>query len=270
MDKKKLNLETRELKELFTAIGISNINGDNFKGKLRKQRQIFDYLVHIKKVVGKLSTKRPINVLDCACGKSYLSFITNYYLTTILKRKVRFVCVDYNEHVIKKSAAAATKLGFDNMEFVCSDIMDYDVKIKPDIVYSLHACDTATDMTIAKGILEGAKYIMNVSCCQRTTNYQLKKYPLSSITRYGVYKERIVDMVSDSMRGLLLESMGYKVHLFDYVPSSETPKNIMLKAQKIESNSKKMMKAITEYKKVNSLFNIQPKLFDYLYGNETE
>ncbi|KAJ53541.1 hypothetical protein BD780_001455 [Clostridium tetanomorphum] len=265
---KTINLETNELKYIFSAVGLSNINGENYKERLKKHKQIIDYLIHLNKAIDRLSRKREIVLVDCGCGKSYLSFIANYYLTTIEKRKVKFICIDYNEHVIAASKEAAKKLKINNMEFICSNIFNVEfLTIKPDIVYSLHACDTATDMTIAKGILEDAKYIMTVSCCQHTVLNQIKKHPLTAITRHGVYKERLVDMVADSMRALLLESKGYKVKLFDYVASSETPKNIMLRAEKIGTlNNKHAEKFIEDYKKLQSMFNVQPKLYNYIKG----
>lgn len=190
---KNINIETNELKEIFSSIGLANKSGGNYKERLKKHKQIYDYLLHINKAVGKLSRKRELILVDCACGKSYLSFVANYYFTYIEKRNVKFVCIDYNKHVIDASQKAAHELGFKNMEFICNDIFKVDFSVKPDIIYSLHACDTATDMTIAKGILEDAKYIMTVSCCQHTVRKKINKHPLTSVTKHGVYKERLAD-----------------------------------------------------------------------------
>ncbi len=265
---KNINLEASELENIFSSIGLSNKNGENYKERLKKHKQIYDYLLHLNKAVNRLSRKREIILVDCACGKSYLSFVANYYFTNIEKRKVKFVCIDYNEHVIVASKAAAEELEFNNMEFICDDIFNVDFHVNPDVVYSLHACDTATDMTIAKGILEDAKYIMTVSCCQHTVRNQIKKHPLTSITKHGVYKERLADMVADSMRTLLLESKGYIVKVFDYVASSETPKNVMVRAVKGGTlSNKKYEKSIEDYRKLQNIFNVKPKLEDYIEEN---
>ncbi|WP_432665880.1 SAM-dependent methyltransferase [Wukongibacter baidiensis] len=266
---KNINLEADELKNIFSSIGLSNKNGENYKERLKKHKQIYDFLLHLNKAVNRLSRKREIILVDCACGKSYLSFVANYYFSNIEKRKVKFICIDYNEHVITASKAAANELELNNMEFICDDIFNVDFHVKPDIVYSLHACDMATDMSIAKGILEEAKYIMTVSCCQHTVRKKMKKHPLTSITRHGVYKERLADMVADSMRTLLLESKGYIVKVFDYVASSETPKNVMVRAVKGGAlGNKKYEKSIEEYKKLQNMFNVQPKLGDYIRENQ--
>lgn len=261
----KTDIDPKELTSIFSVIGLSNKEGVQYWHRLGKCRQVFDFLLQLEKAVKQLSSKRTLTLVDCACGRSYLSFITNYYLLR-MNRKVDFICIDYNEHVIRQSVRAAENLRFDNMRFICDDIFNVSLGNTPDIVYSLHACNTATDMTIAKGILEQAKYIMTVSCCQHNVRSDMKKHPLTSMTRYGMYKERIADMLSDTMRSLVLEEAGYLTHLFEYVPASETPKNVMIRAMKGSFNEKRSELAREEYDKLKNLFNTEPKLSDYL-GN---
>ncbi len=260
----KIDINAEEIKSIFTSIGLSNKNGIHYKQRLNKHRQIFDYLIHIEKAVKRLSTKRTLTIVDCASGKSYLSFITNYYLINVLNRKVEFICIDYNHHVIQQSKQAAESLGFDNMNFICDDIFNVELNQRPDIIYSLHACNTATDMTIAKGIIEQARYIMTVSCCQHFVRSKMKNHPLTSITKFDVYKERIADMLSDTMRSLILEISGYQTTLFDFVPVSETPKNVMIRAMKGSLNERKSQQAYIEYKKLRETFNVEPKLMEFL------
>lgn len=260
-----IKIDENELKDLFSAIGLSNVNGEHYRERLKKHQQIYEFINHLNKAVGKLSQKRKLILLDCGCGKSYLSFIANYYLTRIEKRYVDFICIDYNPHVIKVSKEAAKTLAFDNMTFICDDIFNVAFSTKPDIVYSLHACDIATDMTIAKGILEEAKYIMTVSCCQHRVRHEMKRHPLGAITKHGIYKERLVDMVADSMRTLLLESRGYKVSVFEYVSTKDTPKNVMVRAVKTGTLSeRKAQKAITDYTGLKEMFNVEPMLHRYI------
>ncbi len=118
-----INIKTSEIQILFAQIGLANKNGEDYKERLKKHKQIYDYLLHLNKAIKSLSKKREIILVDCACGKSYLSFVANYYFTQIEKRKVRFICIDYNEHVTDSSKTAAEELGFDNMEFICDDIL---------------------------------------------------------------------------------------------------------------------------------------------------
>lgn len=266
----KIDINSDEIKSIFTSIGLSSKEGINYRERLKKHRQITDFLVHIEKAVKKLSQKRTLVLIDCASGKSYLSFIANYYLTNILKRKVEFICIDYNNHVVEQSEIAARSLGFNNMNFICDDIFNVELTQRPDIVYSLHACNMATDMTIAKGIIEQARYIMTVSCCQHFVRGNMKKHPLTSITKFGVYKERIADMLSDTMRSLILEMEGYEITLFDYVPASETPKNVMIRAKKGSYHEGKSQQAQKEYEKLKEMFNVEPKLIEYLSCAEVD
>lgn len=264
MNIKDLDLTTPEIIEFLKEIGLLNPKGNSYKEKKDKLRQIIDYIVHLEKIINKLSKKKIITILDNACGKAYLSFFANYYFTRIKERKVRFICVDYNEKVINRAKNIKESVKMENIYFYEADIKDFIPKINPDIVYSLHACDTATDMSIAKGIILKAKYVLNVSCCQKTTRHQLKKHPLKSITRHGVYRERLVDMISDSMRGLLLEACGYKMDIFDFVPSSQTPKNIMVRSNRVGISNEKAIKALEEFNYLNSIFHIKPVLYEMI------
>lgn len=154
------------------------------------------------------------------------------------------------------------------MTFYDANIIDFEFHEQPDIVYSLHACDSATDQMIYKGIIENARYILSVSCCQHTMRNQIKRQPLAMVTRHQPYKERLVDMISDSLRALILETFGYKVSVHEFVATAHTPKNIMLKCEKIQQIGKKIELAKAEYEKLSELFNMHPMLKVYLQENK--
>ena len=101
-------------------------------------------------------------------------------------RDVQFILVDNNRHVVEQSRRAAAELGYENMTFLCDDILCAQLTRRPDVVYSLHACDAATDMTIARGIAARANYIITVSCCQHHVRACMKRHPWTPITRYAV------------------------------------------------------------------------------------
>ncbi len=259
-----LKFDCEDLKYLFMQIGLANPSGNSYKERLHKHGQLEDYYIMVKSVLNKVSTKKPVVLLDCGCGRSYLSFYLNYQFQQEGRTNLHFVGIDTNEDLIEKCAGAARELEFTNMEFHSGSIIECKIDKKPDVVYSLHACDFATDQMIARGVLDGARYILSVSCCQHTARSQISKHPLTSITRFKPYKERIVDMVSDSMRGLLLESLGYNVDIFEFVPTKSTPKNIMLRAAKGSKSQINMEKAAIEYIKLSKMFNIHPGVETYL------
>jgi len=256
----KLAFDTTNLKALFREIGLFSSTDEPYKARVRKHQQIIAYIPLIRSAFSKLSTKRSIIMLDCGCGKSYLSFALYAYCNTVLGRKLKIIGVDSNAELIRKCNESAKAFGFEGMHFYCSDVGAFEYNEDVDIVYSLHACDGATDQTIAKGANLGAKYIFSVSCCQHTNRENMSKHPLTSISRHLPYKERLVDMIGDSMRGLLLEHLGYGVNLFEFIAAEQTPKNIMLRAVKNAVKKQDRQNALTNYKKLVEMFNFTPKL----------
>ena len=240
---------------LLKEIGIMAENGKIKNDMIRKYNQI-DHFVelisdHLKKLDGK------IEVLDCACGKSYLSFALNYYLKDVLKKDCHITGVDYSKVVIDASKRMAKNLGYSNMTFVEADLTVFKPEKAPDVVISLHACDTATDMAIAAGINAGAKAVFAVPCCHKELLSQYSYEPFAPLLKYGIFKARQADLLTDSLRCLLLEASGYSVTAQEYISPVETPKNLLIKAFKDGKNSKKATK---EFYELKEMLGINPKL----------
>lgn len=241
--------------DLLKEIGIMGQNGKIKNDMIRKYNQI-DHFVeliadHLKNLDGK------IEVLDCACGKSYLSFALNYYLCDVLKKDCHVTGIDYSETVITASKRSAKNLGYSNMTFIQADLTEYVPEKKPDVVISLHACDTATDLAIAAGINSGAKAIFAVPCCHRELLGQYSYEPFSPLLKHGIFKARQADLITDSVRCLLLEASGYSVTAQEYISPVETPKNLLIKAFKDGKNTRS---STEEYFKIKKMFGITPKL----------
>ena len=241
--------------DLLKEIGIMAQNGKIKNDMVRKYNQI-DHFVeliheHLKKLDGK------IEVLDCACGKSYLSFALNYYLKDVLKKDCHITGVDYSDVVIKASRKSAENLGYSNMTFIKADLTEYRPEKEIDVVISLHACDTATDMAIAAGINAGAKAIFAVPCCHKELLQQYSYEPFAPLLKYGVFKAHQADLLTDSLRCLLLEASGYSVIAQEYISPVETPKNLLIRAFKDGKNSERAKK---EYFKLKQMLAVTPKL----------
>lgn len=244
-------------KELLTEIGILAKNGKIKNDKIRKYNQI-DYFVElIRGVLNEIGDRDEYVILDAACGKSYLSFVLNFYLREILKKKCRFIGVDYSETVINASRRTAKNLGYRNMEFIQTDLNSYTPSGRIDLVLSLHACDTATDMAMGLGIRSKAKAIVCVPCCHKDILKQYSYEPFRMITRHGILKARLADTLTDGLRAAYLEGMGYKVSMIEYISPLETPKNIMIRAV---YTGKKNKKSMEEYEELKKMIHVNPAI----------
>ena len=244
-------------KDLLEEIGILAKNGKIKNDKIRKYNQI-DYFVELMQgVLKEIGDRDEYVIFDAACGKSYLSFVMNFYLKEILKKKCHFIGVDYSETVIEASKRMAKNLGYNNMEFIKADLTEYTPPIRPDIVVSLHACDTATDMALALGIRAKSRAIVSVPCCHKDILKQYSYEPFEAITKHGILKARLADTLTDGLRAAYLESVGYKVSMIEYISPLETPKNIMIRAV---YTGKKNEKSKQDFENLKEMLNVKPTI----------
>lgn len=244
--------------DLLKAIGILSENGKIKNDMIRKYNQIDHYIELVDDILKTLCSKYDsINVVDCGCGKSYLSFVLNYYIKEVLKKNCHFIGLDISKTVIDASKKIAEQLDYRNMEFKVTDIRNYTANKEIHLAISLHACDTATDEAIALAVKNNAKAIVMVPCCQKELLNQYSFDMLKSIIKYGVLRARLADVLTDGIRLILLEAVGYKTSIVEYVSPLETPKNLMIRAEKIGDSNKN---AIEEYKKLKKELGIHPTL----------
>lgn len=246
---------------LLKEIGIMSKDGKIKNNKIRKYNQIDHYVELLEGVLDSLPKNKVITILDCGCGKSYLTFVLNYYLTEIKRRKCKFIGLDISEGVINSSKEMAKNLGYRNMEFHAIDIKMYKPKEKINVVMSLHACDTATDMALALGIKLESDCIIAVPCCHRQMLSQYNYEPFEGITKHGILKARLADVLTDGMRSMMLEAKGYDVSVVEYISPLETPKNLMIRALKTSDENYDLM---SEYLNLMSSLNVYPALYEFL------
>ncbi len=250
-------IKVGEADDLLKEIGIMNHEGRVRNDMIRKYNQIDHFVELIDPLLKEISDKENINILDCACGKSYLSFVLNFYIKEKLKKQCNFVCIDISENVIQASKKMAQNLNYKNMEFVQMDIQNYQPDKRIDLVISLHGCDIATDMAMAAGVRFDAKAIVVVPCCHSEILNQYDFPLLKEVIKHGVLKARMADVLTEGIRILLLESMGYEVSIVEYISPLDTPKNLLIKAIKRSGRNKK---SYDEYIKLKEVLDINPSL----------
>lgn len=246
--------------KLLKELDILSKDGKVKNDRIRKYNQIDHYIEVLDQDLDRFKGKT-IHIVDCGCGKSYLSFVLNYYITEVKKIKCYFTGIDISPKVIEKSRKMAENLNYRNMEFLCADIRDLKVKRKPDIVLSLHACDIATDLALSFAIKNEAELIVAVPCCHAEMSRKFSYDPFDSILKHGILKRRLADVLTDGVRTLLLESEGYRVSIFEYISPLETPKNLMIKAYR---TNKKNEKSLEEFNSLMLQLNYAPALYRYL------
>jgi len=172
----------------------------------------------------------PLRAFDLGAGKGYLTFAAWHALAQTLGRPVHFTGVEARPELAALCQSAARATHCEGLEFVASRIVDYPVAAA-DLFIALHACDTATDEALFRGLRAGAALIVAAPCCHKEVRPQLRPPPeLAAVARHGVYAGRLAEMVTDTLRALLLEAQGYRVALFEFVETEHTPKNTMLAA----------------------------------------
>ena len=258
--KKDYFLDEKQKYPFLVELGIQNNDGKVIKSKYNKFKQINKYLEFIKQATTQLNSNKQITILDFGSGKSYLTFSTYYYLTEVLKMNVKIIGIDLKKEVIEHCNNTAKKLNFTNLSFIYGDVIDYENKDEIDMVISLHACNTATDIAILKALDWKAKVFFAVPCCQKEVNGQLKSDFIPFMLKHGIIKEKFSTLLTDSVRSEVLEAFGYKSDIVEFISAENTPKNQLIRAYKTTNNIDK--DKITNLEKFTTSLNVKMFLLD--------
>ena len=236
-------------------LGVSDKNGRVYDKKQSKFRQINRFLELTRDCLSHLPASGALRICDLCCGKSYLSFAAYHYFANVLGREVRMTGVDLKADVVDYCNGVAKELHFDGLEFLCGDISKYDAGEKVHLVISLHACDTATDLVLEKGMEWQADVILSTPCCHHELNHTLNCAPLSFVAEHSMLRQKLCDAATDALRLKLLEAHGYAVTALELIDPDETPKNIMLRAlrrQDFDPNGEQALRLLAEYERARA------------------
>ena len=248
--------------DFLIRLGVMDKHGRVHDKSYSKFRQINRYLEIVKDSIAGLKINKEFNIVDFGCGKAYLTFAVYWYLVEKLGYNVNIVGLDLKTDVVDYCNKVAIELGFDKLVFIEGDIADYDTEMKINMVITLHACDTATDEALIKSVGWGAEIILSVPCCQHELFSQLKNITMDPMIKYGIQKDRVTAMVTDSLRAMALEVNGYGIQMIEFIDMEHTSKNLMIKAIKQEKANEDALKQYNEFKK---FWNVKPTI-DKLIG----
>ena len=272
--KKQYILNEGDKIDFLIELGLMSVEGKILKSSYNKFKQINKYLEFIDDVIEELKAKKlitnHINVLDFGCGKSYLTFALYYYLKNYRKDLTfSIVGLDLKKDVIEFCNKLAKKLNYENLEFLNGNIKDYDKSKEVDLVFSLHACNNATDYSLEKALSLDAKAILAVPCCHHEFFEKIQKNKnsefyntLKIMADNGVVLDKFATLATDSFRSLSLELCGYKTKMIEFIDMEHTPKNILIKA--IKSKSSDLKEKLVEYNKLKEFLGIKPLLEDLI------
>ncbi len=241
--------------DFMIHLGVMDENGKVYKKKYDKFRQLNKYLEFVSDVIETLGEAPTI--IDFGCGKAYLTFALYYYLVKVKGMNVKIIGLDLKEEVIDFCNQVAKDLNYEGLSFEIGDIKDYQYNEKVDMVVSLHACDTATDAAIAKAVNWNAKVIFAVPCCQHELFGQLSNRDMQPLLKHGVVKDKLATIVTDTLRTLALESVGYEVQMLEFIDMVHTPKNILIRAV---SSGAPNESAYSDYLAFKSSWGVKPTI----------
>jgi hypothetical protein len=222
-------------KPYLAELGVTDADGNVLKNSGDKFRQINRYVEILAPLLKAIPAERMRRILDMGAGKGYLTFAVADYVANTLKRETEVVGVEFRDELVKLCNDIAGRSQLDHLSFAAGSIENFD-STGADVLIALHACDTATDDAIAKGIEAGSELIVVAPCCHKqirremeTANHQTD---LDFVLRHGIFMEREAEMVTDAMRAMILEYYGYSTKVFEFIGTEHTPKNVLIVAQK--------------------------------------
>jgi SAM-dependent methyltransferase len=234
-DRAKKRLIPAAGKPWLAALGVTDPEGNVLKASGDKFRQINRYVEILAPLLKAIPASRMRRILDMGAGKGYLTFAVADYVANTLGRETDVVGVEFRDELVNLCNGIARQSHLGRLSFAAGSIENFD-STGADVLIALHACDTATDDAIAKGIAAQSELIVVAPCCHKQIRREMETAnhatDLDFVTRHGIFMEREAEMVTDAMRAMILEYFGYSTKVFEFVGTEHTPKNVLIVGQK--------------------------------------
>ena len=253
------------------ALGVADPNGRVRAAMTDKYRQINRYLEILSHLVADCRwDKHPmVTLADMGCGKGYLTFGAWHLFRRVQKLNLRVIGAEARADLVKNANAIARSIGADDLEFIEATINAVELP-RVDALVALHACDTATDQAILRGVTSGARLIVVAPCCHQEIRPQLgHPEPLSPVLRHGLMEERMAEWLTDGLRALFLEWAGYRTKVFEFISTEHTAKNLMISAVR-QGEPFASTTARERIERLKNFFGIQHQALDGLQATKVK
>jgi SAM-dependent methyltransferase len=259
-DRDKNRLISANDKPYLTQLKITDESGKVLVNSQDKYKQINHYIEILSTLIKEIPTQDILKVVDMGSGKGYLTFALYDYLTNVIKLNSQVTGVEFRPELVELCNKIAKNTGFSHLGFEQGTIEKHKSS-DINVLIALHACDTATDEAIYKGITSHADLIVVAPCCHKQIRRQLEAHKTSNeldfLTKYGIFLERQAEMVTDGIRALILEYFGYKTKVFEFISDAHTPKNVMIAGIKNQKAKLKDDRILQKIKNTKAYFGIE-------------
>ena len=249
------------------ALGITNKNGEVLPSAQDKWKQINKFLEIIDSLLRAQPLPPDAQIADMGSGKGYLTFALYDFLSTHQGLQPQITGIELRQKLVDFCNKTAADAGFSGLRFIAQDINNYQPE-RLDMLIALHACDTATDLALAKGIQARAGIVVAAPCCHKQVRRDMAAHnELSPILRHGILEERQAEILTDGIRALLLEANGYKTQVFEFISTEHTAKNVMITAvedKRSAPDSKRRAAALEQVAALKAGFGLEQHFLEGL------
>jgi len=250
-------------------LGITDANGKIIPAMARKWKQINKFIEIFSHAYEQIEIKKDqINIVDFGSGKGYLTFALYNYLQQQTATQPVVTGVELRSNLVEFCKEIATKAGFDRLDFFEGDVRTYQTE-QLDVMIALHACDIATDFAIHTGIRLNASMIMCAPCCHKELRPQLHSPSvLKPMLQFGIHAGQQAEMLTDTLRALLLKAYGYEVKVFEFVSLEHTSKNKMILATKRKDIDQPDVQVLQQIQALKQMYGIEKQTLELLLNDQ--